>query len=66
MVTVCNNSGEDLVVQSLAFDKDNLLKDLNILPNQKMVSLSTISPSKDSIFFLINSHLLEKMMKIIN
>jgi hypothetical protein len=40
-----------LVVESLASDEENFLRYTNILPNQKMVSLSTTPPSKDSKSF---------------
>jgi hypothetical protein len=49
---VCNTSGQDLVVQSIAFDKNDLFKGkFNVLPDQKMASLSTVSPSKNSKSF---------------
>lgn len=51
VIIVCNTSDQDLVVESLASDEENFLRYTNILLNQKMVSLSTTPPSKDSKFF---------------
>lgn len=51
-LTVYNDSGQDLVIRSLSFDKNDLLNDdFKILGNKKTVYMCTTPPSKNSISF---------------